>query len=60
MVGIIMEFNMWDLFHQWEIDLIDYGEIRLTVNDYIFFTSNSQLNYTVEKEEELYKIILID
>lgn len=55
-----MNFNMWDLFQQWEIDLIEYGELRLMSSDYVFFTSNSELNYTVEKEEDLFKIILID
>lgn len=55
-----IDVNMWDMFHQWETDLIEYSEIRLTNEDYLFFIQNSKLNFEVEKENDLNLIILID
>jgi len=55
-----MKINMWDMLDQWEKDLIEYSEIRLTSKDYLFFVQNSHLNIEVEKEEDLFLIILLD
>lgn len=55
-----LTYNMWDLLEQWENELIEFNEIRLTERDYLFFIKNSKLPFKVEKEEDLNLLTLID